>query len=280
MCLRVAIKVAYFNTNNLAHGFQIQPNVETIFSILKKAIIKSNFLEMTEAQIDYAGRTDFGVNAICQVIAFNLAQKYEKIPIRFLYRINTYLPKNIRCWAYSVVPNEFNPRFNALERQYQYIYSLRPNDNLEIELMNETKNLLIGSHNFINFAKKDSKDVNYNRKITEITIQSNENQLVFTIKAQSFLWQQCRRITAHLIQIGKRQVDSTYTKKLLNNTGKIVKPTPLPPENLILTNIIYNDIIFEEDKAIKLKISQLIEEELYEIRKKRALLNSLLKTLE
>ena len=111
-------------------------------------------------------------------------------------------------------------------------------------------------------------------------IQNKNSQVIFTIRAKSFLWQQCRRITAHLIQIGKKQVDLKYTEKLLQNSGKITKPTPLPPENLILTNILYNDIIFQEDKAIKLKLLQTIEEELNEIRRKRDFLHFLLNTFE
>lgn len=275
MTLRVAIKVAYFNINNIARGFQIQPDVETIFSILQKAILKIGFLESDMAKIDYAGRTDHGVNALCQVIAFNLHEKWDTLPDRFLHRINAKLPQNIRCWAVALVSIDFHPRFNAVERSYHYIYTIKPGDMLALPLMNESIKLLIGTHNFVNFAKKDTEDDNFTRKINEITIQTHNNQIIFSIKAKSFLWQQCRRLTAHLVQIGKRQVNISYTEQLLLNSGTIIKPTPLPPENLILTNIIYENVVFQADEAIKLKIIQNIEEELYHIKRKEDLLTFL-----
>lgn len=272
MTLRVAIKVAYFNIKNLARGFQIQPDVETIFSLLQRAIIKSGFLESQEAKIDYAGRTDHGVNAICQVIAFNIHEKWDIVPDRFLHRINANLPQNIRCWAFALVSIDFHPRFYALERIYHYVYTINQLEKLDIKSMKESSKLLIGTHNFVNFAKKDTDDDNFTREIKEITLHTHENQIIFSIKAKSFLWQQCRRITAHLIQIGKKQVNISYTKQLLLNSGNVIKPTPLPPENLILTNILYENVIFQEDEAIKLKTIQNIEEELYQNKRKEDLL--------
>ena len=268
MGLRIAVKVAYFNTFNMVHGFQVQPDVETIFSLLKKALLKSEFIDDRESKIDYAGRTDHGVNAISQVIAFNLNKRFTVVPERFLHRINSRLPKNIKCWAFSIVPSEFKPRFDALERSYYYVYTLQQQELLDIDLMKKSKDLLIGFHNFINFAKKDNDNDNYEREIKEITIKENNDRILFSITAKSFLWQQCRRIFAHLVQIGKKQIGSQYTEQLLLNSGKIIKPTPLPPENLVLTNILYQDISFLEDTSIKLKILQILHENMFENTKK------------
>ena len=268
MVVRIAIKVAYFNTYNLVHGFQIQPDVETIFSLLKKALMKSDFIQDEEDKVDYAGRTDHGVNAICQVIAFNLNSKFDTIPDRFLQRINSHLPKYIKCWAFSIVSKEFHPRFDAIERAYSYIYTLHHQEMLDVNLMEDSKKLLIGVHNFVNFAKKDSDLDKYEREVNEIKIKNLDDRIIFSIKAKSFLWQQCRRVFAHLIQIGKKQTDLKYTEKLLYNDGKIIKPTPLPPEFLVLTNISYKNIKFTEDGSIKLKILQILYEDLIENTKK------------
>ena len=235
--MRIAIKVAYFNTQDFTHGFQIQPDVETIFSLLQKALLKSGFLNDKDEKVDYAGRTDHGVNAISQIIAINLNESFDAVPDRFLHRINSYLPDTIRCWSYAIVPLDFHPRFDAIDRTYHYIYTKRNNEILNIQLMEKAVNHLIGSHNFINFAKKNENIDNYEREIKELLIEPYKEQIVFTLKAKSFLWQQCRRIVAHLIQIGKEQVSIDFTNKLLLNQNPITKPTPLPPENLILSDI-------------------------------------------
>ena len=267
MSLHVAIKVAYFNTKNFAHGFQIQPDIETIFGYIQKALIKAKFIDKEDDSLTYAGRTDHGVNAISQVIAV-LLKDYPQIPERFLFRINKFLPLNIRCWSYAIVTGDFHPRFDALERSYIYIYTKDRSDDLNIHLMNQASKILIGTHNFINFAKKDSKDDKYTRELREITIKESNDALIFFLSAKSFLWQQCRRIVAHLIQIGKRELSIDDTIKLLSTTDKAVKPTPISPENLILTDIKYENVHFIEEEAIKLKIHQIILSEIYEGKKK------------
>ena len=268
MSLRVAVKVAYFNINKIANGFQIQPDVDTIFSFLTNALVKSEFLDDKNKKIEYAGRTDHGVNAISQVISFNLHENWKAIPDRFMHRINTNLPKNIKCWAYSLVSNDFHPRFDAITRSYHYVYSKHISEVLDVQLMKEACKHLVGFHNFINFAKRDSDIKNYERGINEITIEERESELIFTISAKSFLWQQCRRITAHLVQIGKKQSTIKDTEKLLTNISNIKKPSPLPAENLILSDIVYENVNFNEDNTIKLKIKQMIIGEVYESRKR------------
>ena len=246
MVLRLAIKVAYFNINEFAHGFQIQPNVETIFSYLQKAFFTSGFIEDQNSSIDYAGRTDHGVNALCQVIAINLPEKWDKVPERFLQRINIYLPKNIHCWAYAIVQSDFHPRYDAIKRKYVYIYSINIDEDLDIELMREASTLLHGLHNFINFAKRDVAVTNYNREILKIGIEKETGEILISLEAKSFLWQQCRRITSHLIQVGKKQATIEDTKLLLTTFENTTKPSPLPAENLILTEILYHNINFKE----------------------------------
>lgn len=280
MGLRLAIKVAYFNITDFSHGFQIQPDVETIFSFLTKALKKTDFWNGKDGDIEYAGRTDHGVNAICQVIAINLKDQWETVPERLLQRINTNLPKNIRCWAYCIVTKEFHPRFNALERSYVYIYTLAKEEQLNLLLMKEASSLLEGYHDFTNFSKRDMNSKDQFREVNVITILENLNHIFITIKAKSFLWQQCRRIASHLVQIGTKQVTLKNTKELLTNIDLVIKPTPLPPENLILTNIEYQDLIFFEENSIKLKIIQSLMEDIHQANSKVNTLNYFSKLLE
>ena len=175
-----------------------------------------------------------------------------------LFQINKYLPKNIRCWAYSAVPNDFNPRYYAVERTYWYIWYESNIENFYFEEVEKSKNLLIGRKNFLNFSKKD-KDVNDTiREISSITIKRNKNTIIFIITGQSFLWQQCRRIVSHLVQIGNSEINIDETKRLLSDLENTKKPFPLPAENLILTDIKYSDINFISENAIIKKIMQQI----------------------
>lgn len=279
MTLHVAIKIAYFNTKDFAHGFQVQPDIETIFGYIQKALIKAKFIDKHDNSLTYAGRTDHGVNATSQVIALVLKNDLQ-VPDRILFRINKFLPLNIRCWSYAIVSEDFHPRFDALERSYYYVYTKDSSEVLNIILMQEASKLLIGKHNFVNFAKRDTPDDKYTRDLRELTIKESEDVIIFYLSAKSFLWQQCRRIVAHLIQIGKRELLINDTKKLLSMTENVVKPTPSPPENLILSDIKYANVHFIEEEPIKLKINQLILAEIYQGRKKENSLTFFLNLLE
>jgi len=217
LTLRVAIKVAYFNIKNLARGFQIQPDVETIFSFLQRAIIKTGFLESQEVKIDYAGRTDHGVNAICQVIAFNIHEKWNILPDRFLHRINANLPQNIRCWAFALVSIDFHPRFDAISRCYHYhIYSQSHRDPLKdryawcvwpafsVDKIESASKLLLGTHNFSAFGSPPIKGGHANRTvISSEWLQIGLNEWVYKIRANAFLYHMVRRLVFLLVKIGQ-----------------------------------------------------------------------------
>ena len=254
MTIKIAVKVAYFNTLENTHGFQIQPNIETIEGFIIAAISKTNLIDKEIFRLDYAGRTDQGVNALSQVISFDLSEKYEKIPDRMLFQINKYLPKNIRCWAYTPVSQEFNPRFLAIERTYMYIWHEPKIEVLDLNEIKKSAEILIGEHNFANFSKKDDPNQITIRKLNCITVEKNDSVLLFELKAQSFLWQQCRRIVSHLIQIGKYEVNLDETRKLLEIFSMSEKPYPLPPQNLILTDIKYSEVSFITETVIIKKV--------------------------
>lgn len=252
MGIYIAIRVAYIATNY--HGWQFQPDKPTIEGVLRQALLKSKLIHNTKIkEFKYAGRTDKGVNAIAQTIVFPLNNNLG-IPDRFLYRINTNLPKSIRCWAYSEVMPEFHPRFDAVERTYQYSWYEPGLSELNWNLAIKNSQKLIGFHDFQNFAKKDNPNPDTKRKITAITIKLIKDDLVLIeLRAPSFLWQQCRRISSHLLQLARNEVDVTSTLKLLASPV-INKPQPLPPDFLTLTEVKYLNIHFNIDKYIIEKI--------------------------
>ena len=65
-----------------------------------------------------AGRTDRGVHARGQVIAFS-----TEFPDRAIKALNIQLPPDIWCTAYSEVLPAFHPRYDARSRTYRYYFS-------------------------------------------------------------------------------------------------------------------------------------------------------------
>ena len=114
--MRTALKVAYIGTD--FHGFQVQPDVKTIEGELLRALSELNIIDNRHsANYIAAGRTDKGVHAIGQVIAFDTDNPDMVMP----RAINSRLPGTIWTWAWSeVVPPGFDPRRDTLSREYRY----------------------------------------------------------------------------------------------------------------------------------------------------------------
>ncbi len=64
---RIKIEVAYDGTDY--HGWQVQPELETIQGTLERVIGE---IEGRPVQVAGSGRTDAGVHALAQVAAFSI----------------------------------------------------------------------------------------------------------------------------------------------------------------------------------------------------------------
>ena len=101
---RIKLTVAYDGTNY--HGWQVQPNADTIEGELNKAIS-----ELTGEQIEVIGasRTDAGVHALGNVAVFDTE---SRIPgEKFSYALNQRLPEYIIIQKSEEVDRDFHPRY-------------------------------------------------------------------------------------------------------------------------------------------------------------------------
>ena len=87
------------------------------------------------------------------------------------------------------------------------------------------------------------------RSLDVLKLSVKKNYLELVLGARSFLWQMCRRITTHLIEVGYRITTLEKTALLLegdNSTRFWIRcPSPALPENLFLHEIVYDNVSFE-----------------------------------
>ena len=208
-----------------------------LFTVLLSALKKARLVTADNIHdVKYASRTDRGVGAISQIITLNT----ENPPI--LPEINSFLPELIHVLGYSAVPENFNPRSDAILRIYSYFF-YQELDLVELKRIQEVLGLLLGVHDFRNFSKRDpSKTQNTirNLQIAELLAYSNDiYQLRFGSKA--FLWQQIRRMVQHVLDIANGNCTLDNTRDLLDSGVVQPKPNPAPPQYLILENILYEN---------------------------------------
>src|SRR3972149_6493246 len=191
-CMRVAVKIAYIGTD--FHGFHVQPSARTIEGELFRSLAESGIINNPhEAGYISAGRTDQGVHALGQVIAFDTETSELAIP----GLINSKLPPTIWAWASAYVPEGFDPRHNAISREYRYIMCGK----YSISLLRNASRLLKGTHDFANFSTQD-KEKGSICNIEKIETRIEGEFTIMDVQADHFLWHMVRKIATALPRVG------------------------------------------------------------------------------
>ena len=220
--VRLAFRVSYLGSRFFGSQMQVSSRtVEGEFIATCRRL--SLFEDWRQACFLSAGRTDRGVHARGQVIAFT-----TDAPDRAIGAINLQLPPDIWCSAYAVVPAEFHPRYDAKFRTYRYYFSDTPPKREEME--NASRHFL-GIHDFSHFARV--RDKNPVRNILATRIAEEDGFIFFEVTAESFLWHQVRCMATALLRVGYGEVSEESVQKYLQ--GKTDKPlSPAPAQGLVL----------------------------------------------
>lgn len=245
--MRIAIKFAYDGRN--FHGFARQPNLETVEGELIKNLIKHGLIEdATNARFRPASRTDGGVSALGNVIAFNTNSSKEQVFQKLISGSNN---TDIPVYGMKVVESDFYPRY-AKWRIYRY-YLDKSNLNLDETL--SVASVFIGEHNFSNFARVEANK-NPVRIIDNIVLTEEDDFFIIDFYAQTFLWNQVRRIVSAIQRVGIGKLTKKQIMEALDNPNKKIDFGLAPPEPLILKDVIY-DFEFEYSKNYLKKLGEL-----------------------
>lgn len=240
------VTLAYDGTD--FKGYQRQTDARTVQGELEQALSK---LGWKEHAILSAGRTDTGVHAEGQVIAFRLDWQHTSGELH--RALNDLLPADISAMSVQSAQEDFHPRFDAIQRRYRYqIYFSRVVDPLrdryfwrvwpkpKRELLEKAGRLFIGTHDLKRFGKPPDEKTPTVRTIHSIQWEwlDEGESVFFNIKAKAFLYHMVRRIVHVLIRVGQDRISMQDLEESINN--KIDLPAGIAPANgLFLERIIY-----------------------------------------
>ncbi|HLB69703.1 MAG: tRNA pseudouridine(38-40) synthase TruA [Candidatus Methanoperedens sp.] len=249
--MRVALKIAYIGTD--FHGFHVQPSARTIEGELFRSLAESGIINNPhEAGYISAGRTDQGVHALGQVIAFDTETSELAIP----GLINSKLPPTIWAWASAYVPEGFDPRHNAISREYRYIMCGK----YSISLLRNASRLLKGTHDFANFSTQD-KEKGSICNIEKIETRVEGEFTIMDVQADHFLWHMVRKIATAMKMVGSGARDIIWLEQMLN-PGEFTEGLELSPAyGLIFKNAEFQNIKWNEDTSAKKAIKGHLEEQ-------------------
>ena len=227
MALSLRAIVAYDGTD--FHGFQRQKNARSVQGALEEAL--SNTCDEAVSVVG-AGRTDAGVHAAGQVIAFKVNWSHA---LPELHRaLNVRLPGDVAVLDVAECDEAFHPRYSARSRVYEYTVTVNPvrhpllrrytwqiESDLNAVLMNEAAAVLVGEHDFAAFGTAPQGDVT-KRKVLRADWQligPSERQsgsiLRFTIEANAFLFRMVRHIVIALVQVGRKKLSAGDMRDIL-----------------------------------------------------------------
>lgn len=242
---RYQLILAYDGTS--FQGYQRQGSKRTVQGELE-AVLKQ--IGWQGRAILSAGRTDTGVHASGQVVAFDLDWQHD---LRDLQNaLNAKLPGDISVRVITKAADGFHPRFDAAARVYQYRiffdenrdpvrerYAWRVWPELEDAGIIKAAAVLIGSHDFKAFGRAMKPGESTLRMVWNSEWRVvGENERVYEIKANAFLYHMVRRIVYLLVQCGQGRLNPSDLEHALE-TGKTVTPGLAPANGLFLSNIFY-----------------------------------------
>lgn len=241
--MRYFIEFAYNGKNY--HGFQTQPNAASVQETLTKAL---RLLIDKSIEIVGAGRTDSGVHAKQMFAHFDCENEVDAS--YWIPKLNSYLPKDIVIHAIFEVKEETHARFEASARTYEYyIHTFKDaflNDTswycfqeLDVDLMNKACKILFEHTDFECFSKVQTEVFTFNCTITEANWKRNENQLIFTIKADRFLRNMVRAIVGTMINIGAGKTSLAEFKEIIESKNRSKAGFSVPAHGLFLVKVDY-----------------------------------------
>ncbi len=243
--MRIKAVVAYDGTDY--HGFQRQgPHFEpTIQGKLEAALAR---IEQAGSVLG-AGRTDAGVHASGQVIAFEVHWQHG---LNDLQRaLNAVLPVDIAVLELEQALDHFHPRFDAVSREYRYSlyqstirqplmrrYALQVAQPLDVALMQRAAVQLIGEHDFAAFGQPTVGEAT-TRKMLRAEVAANGLHISIDLQANGFLYRMVRRMVGTLLTVGRGEMSIEEFSEVLAAADPQRTGPAVPPNGLCLTRVNY-----------------------------------------
>lgn len=232
------------------HGWQRQANAHTVQEEIENGLSK---ILGAETAITGSGRTDTGVHAKMQMVHFDTEKEMEPAQIR--YKLNSILPDDISVNNCRPVQPEAHTRFDAKERGYHYF--INPNKNpflvgksyyfnhqLDVELMNEAAEKLLGKQDFESFSRVKTEVNNFICEIFTARWYWENDQLIFNVRANRFLRGMVRALVGTLLEVGRGKLTVEEFVSIIAAKDRTKAGRAVPPHGLYLSEVNYSEEIY------------------------------------
>ena len=243
--MRLRAVIAYDGTDY--HGFQRQSPARepSIQGTLEGALSKIG----QAGAVLGAGRTDAGVHASGQVIAFPVDWRHSLDDLQ--RALNATLPADIAVLGLEQTADTFHPRYDAVSRAYRYSisntrvrnplmvrYALHVPHALDVEAMRRALACTIGDHDFAAFGQPTVGE-STTRSMHRADVIAGGSTIAIELQANGFLYRMVRRIVGTLIPIGRGEQPPEEFDRILKSIDPQQAGPAVAPNGLCLIAVNY-----------------------------------------
>lgn len=197
-----------------------------------------------------SGRTDAGAHARGQVANFHCHTAMTCDEIKGYLR--QYLPEDIGIISVEEVDDRFHSRFHAVSKTYCYRiwnselpcvferrFTWNVEETLDLDLMQDAAQAFLGTHDFLAFCSNKHFKKSSVRTITELRVEKNGPEIIFTVSGDGFLYNMVRILVGTLVAVGRGEMKKEEIPHILANRVRENAGETAPAKGLCLMEVVY-----------------------------------------
>jgi tRNA pseudouridine38-40 synthase len=247
--MRIALGIEY--DGGAFSGYQYQAHAPSVQGTLQDALSQ---VAAAPVVLSAAGRTDAGVHATHQVVAFDTPN--ERRMDAWVRGTNALTPDAVAVLWAREVPSDFHPRYQATARRYMYLFydafAASPllvrrvtfSRKLLDERMHGAAQALLGEQDFSAFRAAGCQSNTPMRCVHRLSVQRAGDFVLIDITANAFLLHMVRNIAGALLAVGEGRRPPDWIADLLNGRDRTRSAPTAAPDGLYLVDVHYPDQTF------------------------------------
>jgi tRNA pseudouridine38-40 synthase len=246
----VALVVAYDGTR--FSGFQIQAGQRTVQAELERAIQP---MSGHPVRVWPASRTDAGVHALGQVVAFDCER--DIAPLGWKRGLDRHLPDDVRVQRAYACAVGYNPRFDSTAKTYRYVLGCGESEDplqrhrawhlgklrgLDLSRMRRAARMLEGTHDYRAFRSADDPREKTERTLYRIDVherfEGDRERLAIDVRGNGFMKNMVRILVGTLVDVARGQLELGRLERALGPEGeRTMVGQTAPARGLVLLDV-------------------------------------------
>ncbi|MBQ7596093.1 MAG: tRNA pseudouridine synthase A, partial [Clostridia bacterium] len=174
------------------------------------------------------------------------------VPFRFIGAMNAVLPDDIAVKDCRGVGIDFHARYDCKGKEYIYKIWNSPARNpfcegrylhykkkLDASFLNEQAQQFAGKHDFAAFCAAISSVEDTLRTVEYCTVSSYDEEIIFKVKADGFLYKMVRIMVGTLLEIAEGKIPGDSIPAIIESRNRNSAGRTAPPHGLYLNKVFY-----------------------------------------